>query len=169
MPANGSFTLAPGGNHIMLMNIPAPIKPGQDVTITLTCEGRRYGSSSRPRPAPTTVLTKPYQPSGSPTAMTMARARVSGSPMAENGGVSRRRLILGGAPRSLPSSPPEGPARPLRRRRPGQPPGESFRAWGRRRCHAPVTIRRESRPRCSPSRPSLHSCTPASTGRDSPG
>jgi copper(I)-binding protein len=38
IPANGKLVLEPGGNHIMLMNIPAPIKPGQDVTVTLTCE-----------------------------------------------------------------------------------------------------------------------------------
>lgn len=39
VPADGTFTLEPGGNHIMLMNVPAPITPGQDVPITLTCQG----------------------------------------------------------------------------------------------------------------------------------
>ncbi len=37
VPANGEFPLAPGANHIMLMNIPAPITAGSDVTVTLTC------------------------------------------------------------------------------------------------------------------------------------
>ena len=37
VPANGSFPLAPGANHVMLMNIPAPITAGSDVTVTLTC------------------------------------------------------------------------------------------------------------------------------------
>ncbi len=71
VPANGSFTLAPGGNHIMLMNIPAPIKPGQDVTITLTCEGG--GTAQFTAQARTyNGGNESYQPSGSPTAMTMA-------------------------------------------------------------------------------------------------
>lgn len=39
VPAAGTITLEPGGNHIMLMNVPAPIAPGQDVVITLTCDG----------------------------------------------------------------------------------------------------------------------------------
>ncbi len=39
VPANGEFTLTPGGNHIMLMDISAPIQPGQDVGVTLSCEG----------------------------------------------------------------------------------------------------------------------------------
>ena len=37
VPANGTFPLAPGANHIMLMNIPAPITAGSDVRVTLTC------------------------------------------------------------------------------------------------------------------------------------
>jgi hypothetical protein len=36
VPANGSAVLEPGGNHIMLMELAAPIKVGDDVTITLT-------------------------------------------------------------------------------------------------------------------------------------
>lgn len=37
VPADGELVLEPGGNHIMLMNIPAPIVAGEDVEITLTC------------------------------------------------------------------------------------------------------------------------------------
>lgn len=36
VPAGGEFTLAPGGNHIMLMKMDAPVKPGDEVTFTLT-------------------------------------------------------------------------------------------------------------------------------------
>lgn len=37
VPAGGTLTLEPGGFHLMLMDIPAAIEPGADVTITLTC------------------------------------------------------------------------------------------------------------------------------------
>lgn len=37
VPANGSLILEPGGYHLMLMDVTAPIKAGQDVTFTLTC------------------------------------------------------------------------------------------------------------------------------------
>lgn len=36
IPAGGSFTLAPGGNHIMLMDVVKPIKAGDSVSFTLT-------------------------------------------------------------------------------------------------------------------------------------
>lgn len=36
IPAGGSFELAPGGNHIMLMGVNADLQPGADVTMTLT-------------------------------------------------------------------------------------------------------------------------------------
>ncbi|WP_241156252.1 copper chaperone PCu(A)C [Leucobacter chromiireducens] len=35
IPAGGSFELAPGGNHIMFMDMPEPILPGDDVSLTL--------------------------------------------------------------------------------------------------------------------------------------
>ena len=38
IPAGGSFELAPGGNHLMLMDLTAPITAGTDVTFTLTLE-----------------------------------------------------------------------------------------------------------------------------------
>ena len=34
--ANGSHTLAPGGDHIMLMGLSGPVEPGSDVAVTLT-------------------------------------------------------------------------------------------------------------------------------------
>ena len=36
IPAHGSLTLEPGGNHIMLMDLTAPLVAGDDVTLTLT-------------------------------------------------------------------------------------------------------------------------------------
>lgn len=39
IPAQGTFVLAPGGNHIMLMNLTNPVVAGEDVAITLTCQG----------------------------------------------------------------------------------------------------------------------------------
>lgn len=36
IPAGGSLTLEPGGNHIMLMGLSGPIKAGDEITITLT-------------------------------------------------------------------------------------------------------------------------------------
>lgn len=38
VPAGGVVTLAPGGNHIMLMGLTSAIKPGDEVAITLQCE-----------------------------------------------------------------------------------------------------------------------------------
>ena len=36
IPAGGSFMLEPGGNHIMLMDLTAPLAAGENVTFTLT-------------------------------------------------------------------------------------------------------------------------------------
>lgn len=36
VPAGGSHELSPGGDHLMLLDLPAAIEPGQDVRITLT-------------------------------------------------------------------------------------------------------------------------------------
>lgn len=35
IPANGDHKLSPGGDHVMLMGLTAPLRPGQDVVITL--------------------------------------------------------------------------------------------------------------------------------------
>lgn len=35
IPAGGTFELAPGDNHIMLMQMPAPIAAGEEITLTL--------------------------------------------------------------------------------------------------------------------------------------
>ncbi len=36
IPAHGSLALAPGGNHLMFMDVTAPLRAGDDTTITLT-------------------------------------------------------------------------------------------------------------------------------------
>lgn len=36
IPAGGTLTLAPGASHIMLMDVSAPLRAGDDVTLTLT-------------------------------------------------------------------------------------------------------------------------------------
>lgn len=36
IPAKGTLTLEPGGNHIMLMDVKNPVKPGSEVRFTLT-------------------------------------------------------------------------------------------------------------------------------------
>lgn len=36
VPANGSFALVPGGNHIMLMGMTDPLLPGDEIVVTLT-------------------------------------------------------------------------------------------------------------------------------------
>ncbi|MGK0715505.1 copper chaperone PCu(A)C [Leucobacter sp. W1153] len=36
VPAGGTLELMPGGNHIMLMQMPAPLLAGEDVEVTLT-------------------------------------------------------------------------------------------------------------------------------------
>jgi copper(I)-binding protein len=35
IPAGGSMTLEPGGNHIMFMDVPKPIVAGEDVAVTI--------------------------------------------------------------------------------------------------------------------------------------
>lgn len=37
VPAGAAITLAPGGNHFMLIGLTAPIKPGDEVAITVQC------------------------------------------------------------------------------------------------------------------------------------
>lgn len=41
IPAGGTHALEPGGDHLMLMNLSKPIKPGDEVTITLTLSDGR--------------------------------------------------------------------------------------------------------------------------------
>ncbi|MCR1784378.1 copper chaperone PCu(A)C [Nocardioides carbamazepini] len=36
IPAGGSLTLEPGGDHLMLMGLSAPVEPGTTLTLTLT-------------------------------------------------------------------------------------------------------------------------------------
>lgn len=44
IPAGGRLTLEPGGDHIMLMGLTAPLKAGEEVTFTLTfADDSTYG------------------------------------------------------------------------------------------------------------------------------
>lgn len=46
IPAGGSHALAPGGDHLMLMALAAPVETGQDVDLTLVTEdGTEYDIS----------------------------------------------------------------------------------------------------------------------------
>jgi len=38
VPADGTHELAPGGDHLMFVNITTPVQPGDEVTVTLTAE-----------------------------------------------------------------------------------------------------------------------------------
>lgn len=38
IPAGGDLTLAPGGNHLMLMDLTAPVRAGDEVEFTLTLD-----------------------------------------------------------------------------------------------------------------------------------
>jgi len=43
VPANGGHTLEPGGDHLMLMDLTAPVKAGDEVRFTLTfADGRTF-------------------------------------------------------------------------------------------------------------------------------
>ncbi|GAB3988209.1 copper chaperone PCu(A)C [Nocardioides marmoraquaticus] len=39
VPAGGELELTPGGNHLMLMDVSQPLRPGEEVTFTLDLEG----------------------------------------------------------------------------------------------------------------------------------
>ena len=40
IPAHGSLELTPGGNHLMFMDLTAPLRAGDETTITLTFSGQ---------------------------------------------------------------------------------------------------------------------------------
>jgi copper(I)-binding protein len=65
VPAGGSLTLAPGKDHIMVMDLTTPIKPGDEVEVTMTsADGRSVKFSAPARTFP--GAGENYQ-SGSPT------------------------------------------------------------------------------------------------------
>ena len=41
VPANGTHELRPGGDHLMLMGVTAPIRPGDEIPVTLTFKDGR--------------------------------------------------------------------------------------------------------------------------------
>ena len=70
VPANGMLTLEPGGFHIMLMGVSAPIRAGAEVPFTLTCSGARPCSSLHRRAnspvVPRTTSRRPPRRPGCP-------------------------------------------------------------------------------------------------------
>ncbi len=64
IPAGGAATLAPGGDHLMLMNLLAPIEAGQTVDIVMTCaDGSTAAYSGVAKPFEGGA--EPYEPEGS--------------------------------------------------------------------------------------------------------
>lgn len=50
VPAGGTLPMEPGGYHLMLMDVTAPIKAGEDVAVTLTCSnGATAGFTAQAR------------------------------------------------------------------------------------------------------------------------
>jgi hypothetical protein len=81
IPAKGTHELKPGGDHVMLMGITAPIKPGQDVTVTLsTAQGSTVTLTAQAKTYAGGNET--YMPSGSPMPSMAPNASMSpmGSP-----------------------------------------------------------------------------------------
>lgn len=70
IPAHGSVTLAPGGDHIMLMDLDRPLQPGDEVTLTLLLTGDAFGSAQVRVQAPVKAFTGAdehyHAPAGTP-------------------------------------------------------------------------------------------------------
>jgi copper(I)-binding protein len=65
LPAGGELVLEPGGDHIMIMGMTAPVEAGDDVEITLTFDdGTTYTYAAQAREAQ--VGNETYQPTPMP-------------------------------------------------------------------------------------------------------
>jgi copper(I)-binding protein len=73
VPANGSATLQPGSDHLMLMQLPAPIEAGDEVEITAVCD---TGST-----VTWTSVAKPFEGGAEPYVPSEDGAMSSESPM----------------------------------------------------------------------------------------
>jgi periplasmic copper chaperone A len=79
IPAGGSATLKPGGDHLMLMALPAPIAAGDEVEITVTCStGATVTWTSVAKPFEGGA--EPYVPADGTNTDTMDGMSVSPSP-----------------------------------------------------------------------------------------
>lgn len=69
VPAGGEVVLAPGGLHLMVMQLPAVPKEGDVVDVTLTLEGDRTVAFKAPvrKEAPPKEAAKPTSPPPAPT------------------------------------------------------------------------------------------------------
>lgn len=81
IPAHGSVTLAPGGDHVMLMGLDRPLRPGDEVILTLLLTGDAFGSAQLRVRAPVKAFTGAdehyHAPAGTPmpsTSSTMPSA-----------------------------------------------------------------------------------------------
>lgn len=53
VPAGGELVLEPGGDHLMLLQLDAPVETGQDLELTLvTADGQEYAVTATVRDAP---------------------------------------------------------------------------------------------------------------------
>lgn len=77
VPASGSATLKPGSDHLMLMQLPAPIEAGDEVEITAVCD---TGGA-----VTWTSVAKPFEGSAEPYVPGEDDAMSSESPMASEG------------------------------------------------------------------------------------
>lgn len=79
VPAGGSATLAPGGDHLMLMKLPAAIRAGDPVEITLACaSGGTVQFTAVAKPF--TGAAEKYVPSASAAASASSASSASESP-----------------------------------------------------------------------------------------
>lgn len=74
IPAGGSFELAPGANHIMLMELPSDLVAGDQVTVTLT-----FSDNSTTTFTATVKDSEAYESSDSMGGMDMGSASASAS------------------------------------------------------------------------------------------
>ncbi|MEV6521923.1 copper chaperone PCu(A)C [Longispora sp. NPDC051575] len=69
IPARGTHELKPGADHLMLMDLKAPIRAGEQVTVTLMLKDGRTVAFTAPA-KPFAGGNETYVPSGSPSPMT---------------------------------------------------------------------------------------------------
>jgi copper(I)-binding protein len=62
LPAGKPVALAPGGYHVMLMDLPAPLKEGETVTVTLTFADKDGRKTTQEVKAPVRALTTRTEP-----------------------------------------------------------------------------------------------------------
>lgn len=78
VPAGGSHELSPGGDHLMLMDLTGPVRPGDDVTLTLTTDdGSTFELTAQARDF--TGGNEPYGGGATPTSSADGMAGMGGT------------------------------------------------------------------------------------------